>query len=233
SAGTFDPVARRWTFIRLNNYATAELSLVLVARGKGEGVVSLLAQARERDIDASNNQASVRVAASEPVVSEVALPQPPAKVLGETIASCELPTGTGEAEPGWTGYALLPAEGGALWYWEPVSGRRYCIGEAARAYQALGAFGLGITNADLARIPVAEGEPVTVEAAASDTTLAERLKGRIVLQVESLGEAWYVDPRNGHRHYLANGASALSVWGSLSLSVPGTALAAIPLGILP
>ncbi len=44
----------------------------------------------------------------------------------------------------------------------------------------------------------------------SDKTLANRLKGRIMLQVESRGQAWYINPADGRRYYLGTPERALA-----------------------
>jgi micrococcal nuclease len=54
-------------------------------------------------------------------------------------------------------------------------------------------------------------------AAAEDLT--SKLKGRILLQVESRGEAWYVNPRDGKRYYMANGYEAYNVMRTLGVGI--------------
>lgn len=49
--------------------------------------------------------------------------------------------------------------------------------------------------------------------------MAERLKGRILLQVESRGEAWYVDPRAHSRVYLGRPADAFRIMQGLGLGI--------------
>lgn len=49
--------------------------------------------------------------------------------------------------------------------------------------------------------------------------LAGRLKGKILLQVESKGEAWYVNPDNEKRYYLGRPADAFNVMRELGLGV--------------
>jgi len=49
--------------------------------------------------------------------------------------------------------------------------------------------------------------------------LPKRLNGRILLQVESKGEAWYVYPVSKKRHYLGRPADAFAIMRSLSLGV--------------
>lgn len=41
-------------------------------------------------------------------------------------------------------------------------------------------------------------------------TISNNMKGRILLQVESHGEAWYVNPKDEKRYYMADGAMRLS-----------------------
>ena len=49
--------------------------------------------------------------------------------------------------------------------------------------------------------------------------LASRLKGRILLQVESSGEAWYINPDNEHRYYLGRPVDAFQVMRDLGLGI--------------
>ena len=51
------------------------------------------------------------------------------------------------------------------------------------------------------------------------TTLATRLKGKILLQVESNGEAWYVEPKTGERYYMANGDEAYKIMRNLGVGI--------------
>lgn len=52
---------------------------------------------------------------------------------------------------------------------------------------------------------------------ASDTS--SRLKGRILLQVESHGEAWYVNPSNSQRYFLEKPADAFQIMRELGLGI--------------
>ncbi|MEI7452550.1 MAG: hypothetical protein WCK37_05130 [Candidatus Falkowbacteria bacterium] len=49
--------------------------------------------------------------------------------------------------------------------------------------------------------------------------MLEALKGRILLQVENHGEAWYVSPKDGSRYYLKDGTSAYSAMRGMGLGV--------------
>ena len=51
------------------------------------------------------------------------------------------------------------------------------------------------------------------------TSLVNKLKGRIVLQTESKGEAWYINPTDGKRYYLASGEAAYQIMRYLSTGI--------------
>ena len=52
-----------------------------------------------------------------------------------------------------------------------------------------------------------------------DLKTAEKLKGKILLQVESRGEAWYVNPKDGRRYYMPDGDAAYEIMRFLSLGI--------------
>lgn len=52
-----------------------------------------------------------------------------------------------------------------------------------------------------------------------DTELSNKLKGKILLQVESHGEAWYVHPKTTKRHYMANGNEAYNIMRDLGVGI--------------
>jgi hypothetical protein len=64
-----------------------------------------------------------------------------------------------------------------------------------------------------------------------DEVLTERLKGRILLQVENNGEAWYVDPTSENKLYLQNGQTAYDIMRSLGLGITNKDLESIPIGV--
>lgn len=113
---------------------------------------------------------------------------------------------------------------GEAWYVHPVNHRRYYLGRPADALVVMGELGLGITDADLARIPVA-GDP-----SRGDIAFRERLAGRILLQVQSRGEAWYVDPVSRERYPLGRPTEAFRLLQVKGLGITDEGLAAIPEG---
>ena len=67
---------------------------------------------------------------------------------------------------------------------------------------------------------------------AINQNLINRLKGRILLQVEAKGEAWYVNPADGKRYYLKDGDAAYEVMKFLSLGITNDNLEQIQTGSL-
>jgi hypothetical protein len=165
---------------------------------------------------------------------------------------------------------------GEAWYVDAVSQNRFYLADGARAFGALRKFGLGITNKDLAKIPVgiekrfldtdtdADGladkleeglgtdknkkdtdgdgvsdydevvknhtNPLGAGKLVYDNTLLNRLRGRIVLQVESRGEAWYINPDDGKRYYMKDGDAAYQIMRFLSLGITNENIRKISIG---
>ncbi|OGY43974.1 MAG: hypothetical protein A2731_02495 [Candidatus Buchananbacteria bacterium RIFCSPHIGHO2_01_FULL_39_8] len=172
---------------------------------------------------------------------------------------------------------LQVEENGEAWYVDPETEKKFYLKDGNSAYTALGAFGLGISNEDLAKIPVGIEERAEVadtdsdglddkleEAIGSDVnntdsdndgysdgnevksgfnpvgtskvvinqTLVNQLRGRILLQVEKHGEAWYLNPDDGKRYYMKDGELAYQIMRFLSLGITNTDLRKIEVGSL-
>ena len=111
------------------------------------------------------------------------------------------------------GKILLQVEkNGEAWYVYPVSKQRYYLGRPEDAFAIMRSLGLGISNKDLNQIAL-PGE------ANINLALAKRLAGRIVLQVEGKGEAYYIDPQDFHRYYLGRPKDAFSVMRAKGLGI--------------
>ena len=65
-----------------------------------------------------------------------------------------------------------------------------------------------------------------------DKKLSDAQKGKILLAVEAHGEAWYVNPRDGHRFYMKDGDSAYELMRFLSLGIKNSDLDKIEEGTL-
>ncbi|MFH1252772.1 MAG: CAP domain-containing protein [Candidatus Uhrbacteria bacterium] len=123
-----------------------------------------------------------------------------------------------------SGYIMLAVDNhGEAWYVDPISRYRYYLKDGPTAYEFLRSFGLGITNADLAKIPI-EADAV------GGGSLAEQLSGRILLQVQEHGEAWYINPSDLKRYYLKDGAEAYRIMRELSLGTLMSSIVGINVG---
>lgn len=112
-----------------------------------------------------------------------------------------------------SGRVLLQVESrGEAWYVNPLNGKRYFLGRAADAAKIIRALGLGVTNKDLAAWKV---------------KAPARLSGRILLQVEARGEAYYVNPSNLQLVYLGSPETAFAIWNKLALGTSNKTLATI------
>lgn len=55
--------------------------------------------------------------------------------------------------------------------------------------------------------------------ASTKAAATNNLNGKILLQVESKGEAWYVNPKDGKRYYMANGDQAFQIMKTLGVGM--------------
>ncbi len=163
------------------------------------------------------------------------------------------------------GKILLQVENnGEAWYVKPSDGKRIYMADGEVAYNMMRDLGLGITNNDLAKIPIgiedrfecldtdndglcnkleeglgtdinnsdSDGDgyndglevkngynPLGSNKLTYDNSLINNLKGKILLQVESRGEAWYVNPDDNKRYYMTDGDAAYQIMKFLSLGI--------------
>lgn len=124
------------------------------------------------------------------------------------------------------GWIMLAVDrAGEAYYIDPDTKARYYLKDGPTAYEFLRTFGLGITNSNLEQIPEAgSGRSVS--------SLAKSLAGRILLQVESVGEAWYVHPETYERHYMADGNEAYTIMRELSEGTMYDWIVDIPEGVV-
>jgi len=121
------------------------------------------------------------------------------------------------------GYFLIQVEkNGEGWYVYPKSLTRYYLGRPTDAFDVMKRLGVGISNANLAKIPIA-GSP-----AQGDIALRNRLSGYILLQVEKNGEGWYVYPKTKQRYALGRPSQAFTVMKQLAVGITNANLAQIP-----
>ncbi|MBP9828280.1 C39 family peptidase [Patescibacteria group bacterium] len=120
------------------------------------------------------------------------------------------------------GRILLQVESrGEAWYINPDTKTRFSLGKPEDAWNIMREQALGISNQNLAKIPTA------VQTFTGDQELSKRVSGKILLAVESKGEAWYVDPVSLKRIYLGRPTDALEVMRTYGLGITNANLTQI------
>ena len=113
------------------------------------------------------------------------------------------------------GRIILQVErNGEAWYVNPETRQIHFLGRPIDALLLLQEIGLGISNADLAKL---KGEGADTKGL--DPALSAKLSGKILLQVEANGEAWYIWPENNERYYLGTPEDALRIFRQLGLGI--------------
>lgn len=114
-----------------------------------------------------------------------------------------------------SGRILLQVQArGEAWYVDPVLKARFYLGRGEDAYNIMRSRGLGIRHDELLRY--------------LSTRFPARLSGRIVLDVQNHGEAYYIIPGKLTAIYLPNGDAALRAMRLLGLGITNSDLSLIP-----
>ncbi len=115
-----------------------------------------------------------------------------------------------------SGMILLDVErNGEAWYINPLNKKRYYLGRPTDAFQIMRELGLGISEDNFKEIQ------------AGSVSLKRKLAGRIVLQVEKNGEAWYIHPITLDIYYLGRPIDAFSIMREVGLGITKVDLAKI------
>ncbi len=162
------------------------------------------------------------------------------------------------------GKILLQVEkNGEAWYINPSDSMRYFLGRPSDALDLMRNLGVGITNANLNKIPIgianyddqdndndglvnrleialgtnmdlpdtdndgfddfeeiqANYDPLSTSTLPIDDNFRINNAGRIFLQVEANGEAWYINPDDTKRYYLGRASDAFIIMRSLGLGI--------------
>jgi hypothetical protein len=109
------------------------------------------------------------------------------------------------------GKILLEVEGlGEAWYIEPVDGLRYYLGRPQDAFDIMRGLGLGATHENIQKIPSPVHRHGSLE-------FARRFSGRILIDVDRYGEAWYINPADLQGYYLGRPDDAFDIMRSTGL----------------
>jgi exopolysaccharide biosynthesis protein len=132
-----------------------------------------------------------------------------------------------------SGRILLDVErNGEAWYVYPEDNKRYYLGRPHDAFAIMRELGLGISEEKFATIVPDLSIAITADSATGtkkqiDQALLRSLSGKIVLQVEKNGEAWYIDPVDLSPYYLGRPADAFAIMRKLGLGITSQDLALI------
>lgn len=122
------------------------------------------------------------------------------------------------AIPNLNGRILLQVESkGEAWYVNPLDSKRYYLGLPADAFSLMRSLGLGASDHDIGSFQLSQAP--------------KRLAGRILLQVEDKGQAFYVNPLDLKLYYLGRPNDAFYLMRSLGLGITNKDLAQIPIAI--
>ncbi|MBU4360542.1 hypothetical protein KKA66_01695 [Patescibacteria group bacterium] len=122
------------------------------------------------------------------------------------------------------GRLLLQVEqGGAIWYVDTNEHNRYSV-TWANALPLFQKLSLGITDSDLSKIPIAGTSEV------GSWSMRNRLKGKLLLQVQQRGAIWFVD-KDGYRHSVTWN-NLMPLFEGLALGITNNDLYKIPVGSL-
>lgn len=123
------------------------------------------------------------------------------------------------------GKIILKVESnGEAYYVSPNKQKMYFLSRPVVAFNVMREQGIGITNKDLEKIPVADNYCPSYSHSCDkleqhDLNFAKEQQGKIFLQVEENGEAWYVNPNNFKRYFLGRPADAFNIMRNLGLGI--------------
>lgn len=104
------------------------------------------------------------------------------------------------------GRILLQVEShGEAWYVNPDNKSRYYLGRPVDAYNLMRDFGLGATDKDINLF--------------KSSSAPRRLSGKILLQVQDKGQAYYINPVNLKLYYLGRPADAYNLMRAIGLGI--------------
>lgn len=109
------------------------------------------------------------------------------------------------------------------WYVHPQTAERYAVNSLNDFSRLLSNVGIGIRTKDLTSIPEASDAPSV------DYALVQRFKGRILLQVDNEGRAWFVNPLDVKRYELTNDDAGFNRVKELALDISAERLVKIPI----
>ncbi len=113
------------------------------------------------------------------------------------------------------GQILIQVENkGQAWYVNPDSGKKYFLGRPADAFDVMRKQGLGVKNNVIKNTKVFSG----------------KLLGRILINVEDKGKAYYINPKDKKAYFLGRPGDAFNVMRKLGLGINNINIRKIEVG---
>ena len=114
-----------------------------------------------------------------------------------------------------SGNILLQVEkNGEGWYVSPDNQKKYYLGRPADAFSIMRNLGLGATH----------------EFITNNTTFPDNVLGKILLDVEQNGEAYYIYPKDRKKYYLGRPSGAFNIMRNLGLGITNNDVRKIDIG---
>jgi len=140
------------------------------------------------------------------------LMQKTSKPLTASSSKAAGPSESGYSLRRYAGYIFLQVEqNGEAYYYHPVNYRRYYLGRPADAFEVMRKLSLGATH----------------DFIHNTTYFPEHTVGRILLDVEKNGEAYYIYPKDRKKYYLGRPADAFRIMRELGLGITDSNLGQI------
>jgi len=201
--------------VSLLNLSTNTLSSAFSGSGSSSGGSGSIISGPAPQASNSQTPPAEQPAVENPSQSETPTPAAPESERPNTVIDQKLSDRL-------KGRLLLAVQDrGKIWYIDPTSGLRYRV-TLQNVLSVFRGLSLGITNDNLEQIPEAPQSRFSA--------LANRLKGRLLLQVQNRGVIWYVD-MNGQRHFITI-TNVLDIFRKLSLGITNENLDKIKIGTL-
>jgi len=112
------------------------------------------------------------------------------------------------------GILLQTQSHGEAWYISPIDLKRYYLGRPSDAFSVMRKLGLGVTHQFIAQYSV----------------YPARVVGRIILDVDDSGKAYYIYPKDKKAYYMGKPADAFMLMRRLGLGITNADLFNIPEG---
>jgi len=122
------------------------------------------------------------------------------------------------------GRIILAVEnGGEAYYISPKEKIMFYLSRSVIAFQVMREQGLGITDANLEKIPAGGKCPPYLSSCDNpethDSNFTKNQLGIIFIQVEASGEAWYINPSDAKRYYLGRPSDAFDIMRTFSAGI--------------